>query len=77
MGRITLQHCKVCQDKMHNPKSFEHIETSYLDFSENGYYVIFMKYRGTNLFNAVVTNTATIKVDLTGEVLGVYTLELE
>lgn len=59
--RKTVEYVK---EHMHNPKSFKHVETHYIDYAEKGYRVIQMKYRGTNLFNAVVTNSIWVKVDL-------------
>ena len=59
------------KEHMHNPKSFKHVETHYIDYAEKGYRVIQMKYRGTNLFNAVVTNSIWVKVDLHGNVFEV------
>ena len=59
---------KYVKSKMHNPKSFEHVETQYIDYAENGFRVINMKYRGTNLNNAVVTQTIWVNVDLEGNI---------
>ena len=59
------------KEHMHNPKSFKHVETHYIDYAEKGYRVIQMKYRGRNLFNAVVTNSIWVKVDLHGNVFKV------
>ena len=56
---------------MKNPKSFEHVQTKYNDFSGQGYRVIHMTYRGTNSFNAIVTNTISVKVNLQGDVLSI------
>ena len=56
---------------MHNPKSFEHVETTFTTNKKEGFRIIQMKYRGTNAFNAIVTNTVWVKVDLKGNVLGV------
>lgn len=66
--RKTVEYVK---EHMHNPKSFEHVETRYIDYVEKGYRVIQMKYRGTNLYNAIVTNSIWIKVDLYGNVFEV------
>ena len=59
------------KESMHNPKSFKHVETRYIDHAEKGYRVIQMKYRGTNLYNAVVTNSIWVKVNLHGNVFEV------
>ena len=66
--RKTVEYVK---ERMHNPKSFEHVETRYIDYAEKGYCVIQMKYRGTNLYNAIVTNLIWVKVDLHGNVFEV------
>lgn len=66
--RKTVEYVK---EHMHNPKSFEHVETRYRDYAENGYRIIQMKYRGTNLYNAIVTNSIWVKVDLHGNVFEV------
>ncbi|MDZ7866775.1 hypothetical protein [Acidovorax sp.] len=52
---------------MRNPKSYEHVETRYK--VTDGGMTVFTKYRGTNAFNAVVTNTAVATVDAEGTVL--------
>ncbi len=66
--RNTVEYVK---EHMHNPKSFKHIETHYVDYVEKEFRIIQMKYRGTNLFNAVVTNSIWVKVDLNGNVVEV------
>ena len=66
--RKTVEYVK---EHMHNPKSFKHVETHYIDYAEKDYRIIQMKYRGTNLFNAVVTNSIWVKIDLHGNVFEV------
>ena len=66
--RNTVEYVK---EHMHNPKSFKHVETHYVDYVEKEFRIIQMKYRGTNLFNAVVTNSIWVKVDLNGNVVEV------
>ena len=61
--------------RMHNPKSFKHVETKYMDYAEKNYRIILMQYRGTNLFNAVVTNSISVKVDLDGNVIEVISTQ--
>ena len=63
--RKTVRYVK---NLMHNPKSFEHVETTYKDSASQGFRVIYMVYRGTNPFNAIITDSIWVKVDLTGEV---------
>lgn len=53
---------KLVKENMHNPKSFEHVETRY---GVTGDYAgIVMTYRGTNMYGAVVTNSIKAKVSL-------------
>ena len=56
------------KERMHNPKSFKHVETSYIDYGKKGYRAIQMRYRRTNLCNAVGTNSIWVKVNLYGNV---------
>lgn len=56
---------------MKNPKSFEHVKTTYTPHKDKNYRVIMMQYRGTNSFNAVVTNTIFVQVKLNGDVVKV------
>lgn len=55
------------KSQMLNPSSFEHVETFYRD--EGDHLLVTMKYRGTNLFGAVVTNQIWAKVDFEGNVV--------
>ena len=59
------------KNRMHNPKSFEHVRTVHTTHAEEGYRVITTTYRGTNMFGAIVTNTIRVKVTLDGNVIGV------
>ena len=54
---------------MNDPKSFEHIETTYTD--KGDYLLVYMKFRGKNSFGAKVLQTAIGTVDLNGNVLSV------
>lgn len=47
---------------MDNPKSFEHVETTYRLFGD--YAIIVMKYRGENKFGALILTSLTAKVSL-------------
>ena len=51
---------------MHNPDSYEHVETKYID--KDTYIVVITKFRGTNAFGAVVTNSMAAEVGLDGSV---------
>ena len=59
------------QSRMHNPKSFKHVRTTFTTNEAESYRLINMKYRGTNVYNAVVTHTIRVKVTLDGKVIGV------
>jgi len=52
---------------MNDPKSFEHVETGYIDKGE--YLFVKMVFRGKNAFGALVKNTVYAEVDLDGNVL--------
>jgi hypothetical protein len=58
---------KLVKDNMHNPKSFEHVETKYLEKDEK--ILLWMTYRGTNGFGATVTNTQNAIADYDGSIL--------
>jgi hypothetical protein len=58
---------KYVKNMMHNPKSFEHVETRYGD--KGDHLVLKMVFRGTNQFNAIVTQTCYAKADLKGNIL--------
>ena len=58
---------KVIKESMHNPDSYEHVETSYKDMGD--YLIVRTKFRGTNGFGAVVTNNVEARVSLDGQVL--------
>lgn len=59
------------QSRMHNPKSFKHVRTTFTTNEAEKYRIIKMTYRGTNLYNAIVTNTIRVKVDMDGNVIEV------
>ena len=52
---------------MHNPKSYEHVHTTYADTKDG--IIIETTFRGTNGFGAVVTNKMRAVVDINGHVL--------
>ncbi len=60
---------KYIKKNMNNPKSYEHVETKY-QINDNSI-TIYTKFRGTNAFNAVVTNEAIATADLEGNLLEV------
>ena len=60
---------KVIQEAMHDPNSYEHVETRYAD--RGGYLIVTTTFRGKNAFGGVVKNSVTAKVDLDGNVIEV------
>jgi hypothetical protein len=57
---------KMVKSAMHNPRSFEHVETKYLE--QDGKIYLWMTYRGTNAFGAIVTNEIAATSDYNGNV---------
>ena len=55
------------KNSMHNPKSYEPVETTYRDMGN--YLIVNQKFRGTNAFGATVTENIAVKTDLNGNVL--------
>ncbi len=60
---------KWVKNNMKDPKSFEHVETTYTD--KGDHLVVYMKYRGKNSFGATTLETAIGTVDLNGNILSV------
>ncbi|MBI9057769.1 MAG: hypothetical protein JEZ01_08335 [Labilibaculum sp.] len=52
---------------MHDPSSYEHIETRYAD--KKDYILVSTSFRGKNAFGALVKNTVSAKVDINGKVI--------
>lgn len=62
---------KLTKAAMNNPDSFEHVSTTYRIAKRVDGAVGFvrMQYRGTNIYNAIVTNSVLVQVDpATGEI---------
>lgn len=55
---------KLVKSHMHDPSSFKHVESSYLD--HGNYFTVYLKFRGSNAFGATVTNTAKATVNANG-----------
>jgi hypothetical protein len=55
---------RMIKDAMHDPGSFEHIETRYKD--ESDHLVVVMDFRGKNQFGALVRNRRSATFDLNG-----------
>lgn len=53
---------QLIEKNLHDPSSFEHVETSYR--LNQGYAVVVMKYRAKNAFNAKILNSVTAKVSI-------------
>lgn len=60
---------KFIKSNMHDPDSFEHVETRSSD--EGSYILVYMKYRGKNAFGGLVLNEMTAKSDLDGNIIEV------
>ena len=52
---------ELVKENMNDPKSFEHVETKYIDNGDS--LTIFMKFRGTNAFGGKILNTVTGHAD--------------
>lgn len=62
--RDLVKHVKTA---MHDPKSFEHVETTYID--KGDHLVLQMKFRGKNQYNAIVTHAIYAEADMEGNIL--------
>ena len=58
---------RFIKDGMNDPKSYEHVETSYVDMGTH--LIVKTTFRGKNGFGALVRNTVAAKTSLDGEVL--------
>jgi hypothetical protein len=54
------------KEQMHDPESFEHINTIYVDHGD--YLQVTMQFRGANAFGAKVINTVQARVSLQGAI---------
>ena len=54
---------------MNDADSYEHVETRFRD--DGTYITVITKFKGTNKFGGIVTNTVTAKVDFKGKVIEV------
>lgn len=60
---------KEIKKQMKNPKSFEHVKTVYIDREKiDNTIKVVCEFRGTNSYNAIVTNRAESIVDLNGNI---------
>jgi len=58
---------EVIKKSMNDPKSYEHVETRYID--KGDHLIVTTEFRGKNAFGGVVKNSVIAKVDLNGNVL--------
>lgn len=58
---------KAIKEHMHDPKSYEHVETKYQ--SVGGYLIVTTTFRGKNAFGALIKNSVTTRTDLDGNLL--------
>ncbi len=64
---------KFIKENMNNPKSYDHVKTTYRD--DGDYITVQTVFRGTNAFNAIVSNTVTAKCSVDGQVLEIISQE--
>lgn len=57
---------KIIKNNMHDPSSFDHVETKYRVEKDRGKIFVRMKYRGKNAFGQVVLNQNSAYFDLEG-----------
>ena len=55
------------KNAMNNPDSYKHVRTTYTD--RGNFILVRTTFRGTNKFNAIVTNTVTAKTDINGNII--------
>jgi hypothetical protein len=60
---------KFVKKNMHDPDSYEHVETKYSDSGNK--LIVELTYRGKNVFGAKVLNSIKAEVSLYGEVINV------
>ena len=58
---------KYVKENMHDPDSFKHVDTYYLD--KNTYLIVTMRFRGKNMFGGMVLNSISAKIDLNGKII--------
>ncbi len=57
---------KIIKNNMHDPSSFDHVETKYRVEKDTGKVFVRMKYRGKNAFGGVILNQNSAYFDLEG-----------
>jgi|GEM_PF-2803405 len=58
---------RVIKDSMHDPDSYEHVKTTYVDKSDH--LIVTTTFRGTNAFGGKISNTVSAKVSVQGDVI--------
>jgi hypothetical protein len=58
---------KFIKESMHDPKSYEHIKTTYVDRGDH--LIVETTFRGKNVYGGVVSNTIRVKALISGEVV--------
>lgn len=58
---------RTIKESMNDPKSFEHVETTYADLGSH--LVVLTRFRGKNAFGGVVLNSVKAKADLHGRII--------
>jgi hypothetical protein len=62
---------EAIKKSMHNPSSYEHVETQYID--KGDFLIVTTEFRGTNAFGGIVKNSMTAKADLNGNIIEIIT----
>jgi len=64
---------KIIKESMNDPDSYKHVETKYAD--KGDYILVVTKFRGTNKFGGVVTNTMRAKFTVDGKLIEIVLQE--
>ena len=70
-GGMHFKLAQLVRSNMNNPASFDHVESQHYDVGDSTIVVV-MTYRGTNAFNAIMTQTIRAEVDLDGNVKKIF-----
>jgi len=60
---------RYIKNTMHDPSSYKHIETKYLD--KGDHLIVSTSFRGKNKFGALVKNSVVAKTDMNGNVISI------
>lgn len=64
---------RAIKNGMNNPKSYEHVETRFLDTGKA--IIVTTRFRGTNAFGGIVSNSVVAEVDEQGNILSLERLK--